>query len=93
MCSAAVISAHAQEAGENDDALTIGSSDEIADLIETAPGGLEERMHLHARSLQLPHPDGNVIALSAPLPNHFLHAFDMLGFDPSEKFELLEDDE
>ena len=56
------------------------------------PGGLDEMLHLHARSLDLPHPDGHVISITAPLPDHFELAFHLLGFDPNEKYELMEDD-
>jgi 23S rRNA pseudouridine955/2504/2580 synthase len=43
------------------------------------PGGLEEKLHLHAHSLVLPRPDG-ALHLSAPLPVHMKTAFHMLGF-------------
>lgn len=46
-----------------------------------APGGLDERLHLHARSLTLPLGNNKEIYLEAPLPDHILRAFDRLGFD------------
>ncbi len=44
------------------------------------PGGLDSKLHLHARTLVLPTPNGD-ISVTAPLPRHMLEAFDRLGFD------------
>ena len=55
------------------------------------PGGLETRLHLHARSLRIPGPSGDII-IEAPMPNHMQHAFDSFGFsgDPElESWDLL----
>lgn len=41
------------------------------------------RLHLHARALALPHPDGGVLTLQAPLPPHMAETFDFFGFDAS----------
>ncbi len=46
------------------------------------PGGLENMLHLHAYSLCLPGPKGDIF-VSAPLPDHMQAAFDQLGFDPN----------
>ena len=54
------------------------------------PGGLQERLHLHAKSLTLPHPDGSEIHLEAPLSGHMQDAFDLLGFDENTPIELME---
>ena len=46
-------------------------------------GGLTEKLHLHARSIDIPHPGGgSLLLVSAPLPKHMLKAWAMLGFDP-----------
>ena len=45
------------------------------------PEGVENRLHLHARRIVFPHPRGGTIDLSAPLPEHMLATFEMLGFD------------
>jgi 23S rRNA pseudouridine955/2504/2580 synthase len=42
--------------------------------------GLDEQLHLHARSITLPHPDGGVLSVEAPLPKHMQNSFDALGF-------------
>jgi 23S rRNA pseudouridine955/2504/2580 synthase len=38
------------------------------------------RLHLHARALRLPRPDGAVIAVEAPLPAHMAATWAFLGF-------------
>lgn len=43
--------------------------------------GLEERMHLHAREISLTRPNGTVLTVSAPLPEHMQQAWSFLGFD------------
>lgn len=55
------------------------------------PGGLDEMLHLHARSLSLRHPDGQMIHLTAPIPEHFELAFHLLGFDANMHIELMEE--
>ncbi|OCK55516.1 RluA family pseudouridine synthase [Bradyrhizobium sp. LMTR 3] len=53
------------------------------------PGGLQNRLHLLARRLVIPHPRRGVIDVSAPLPPHMLQSWNLLGlehdrFDPIE---------
>lgn len=46
------------------------------------PGGMQNRLHLLARRLVIPHPKGEgVIDVSAPLPQHLLQSWNLLGFD------------
>ena len=45
------------------------------------PGGIQKRLHLHARRIRLPHPDGGVIDVTAPLPPHMEQTFNLLGLD------------
>jgi 23S rRNA pseudouridine955/2504/2580 synthase len=40
-----------------------------------------EKLHLHARSLTLPHPSGGMLKIEAELPPHMQETFRMLGFD------------
>ncbi len=47
------------------------------------PGGLQNKLHLHAREIILPHPNGSKITISAPLPPHMVQSFKVLGFDES----------
>ncbi len=42
--------------------------------------GLPSVLHLHARQLRLPHPDGGTLVAEAPLPPHMAETFDTLGF-------------
>jgi 23S rRNA pseudouridine955/2504/2580 synthase len=45
------------------------------------PGGIQNRLHLHARRIVLPHPDGGTIDVTAPLPPHMMQSWNLLGFD------------
>ena len=42
---------------------------------------LPNRLHLHARALRLPHPDGGTLEVSAPLPPHMRESFKFFGFE------------
>jgi 23S rRNA pseudouridine955/2504/2580 synthase len=46
---------------------------------------IEPKLHLHARRLVLPHPAGGgaKIDVTAPLPEHMLRTWDLLGLDPN----------
>jgi 23S rRNA pseudouridine955/2504/2580 synthase len=44
-------------------------------------GEIENRLHLHARSIDIARPDGGRLAVSAPLPPHMLKSWTLLGFD------------
>jgi 23S rRNA pseudouridine955/2504/2580 synthase len=50
-------------------------------------GELEDRLHLHARSLDIAHPEGGRLRISAPLPPHMLHAWKLFGFDPESQVD------
>ena len=43
--------------------------------------GMSGLLHLHARSIALPHPEGGTLTVSAPLPPHMTESFTFLGFD------------
>jgi 23S rRNA pseudouridine955/2504/2580 synthase len=46
------------------------------------PGGMQNRLHLLARRIVLPHPRGSgKIDVSAPLPPHMQQSWNLLGFD------------
>jgi 23S rRNA pseudouridine955/2504/2580 synthase len=47
------------------------------------PGGIQDRLHLLARRIVVPHPRGGVIDVSAPLPPHMQQSWNLLGFDAS----------
>jgi 23S rRNA pseudouridine955/2504/2580 synthase len=45
------------------------------------PGGIQNRLHLLARRIIVPHPDGGVLDVSAPLPPHMQQSWAVLGFE------------
>jgi 23S rRNA pseudouridine955/2504/2580 synthase len=45
------------------------------------PGGLQNRLHLHARRIVIPHPDGGKLDVTAPLPAHMRQSWNLLGFE------------
>jgi 23S rRNA pseudouridine955/2504/2580 synthase len=45
------------------------------------PGGLQNRLHLLARRIVVPHPRGGVIDVTAPLPPHMQQSWNLLGLD------------
>jgi 23S rRNA pseudouridine955/2504/2580 synthase len=48
------------------------------------PGGIQNKLHLHARRIVIPHPSGEgVIDVTAPLPAHMRQSWNLLGFDES----------
>ncbi|MEP3889597.1 MAG: RluA family pseudouridine synthase [Hellea sp.] len=58
------------------------------------PGGLENMLHLHARSLTLPREDQHDLYLQAPIPPHMEQAFDVMGYneaDPHVDWDELSD--
>ena len=46
-------------------------------------GAISRKLHLHARHLRVPHPDGSgrIIDLRAPLPEHMRHSWETFGWD------------
>jgi 23S rRNA pseudouridine955/2504/2580 synthase len=48
-------------------------------------GEVSRKLHLHARSISLVHPiTGQRLHLTAPLPDHMIRTWDMLGWEPSD---------
>ncbi|ATP12526.1 RluA family pseudouridine synthase [Bartonella henselae] len=50
----------------------------------TLPGGIQNRLHLHARRIRIPHPSGGILDIVAPLPPHMVQSFNLLAFDEHE---------
>ena len=48
------------------------------------PNGVQKRLHLHARRIVIPHPDGGLVNQMAPLPPHMVQTWNLLGFEESE---------
>lgn len=45
------------------------------------PGGMQKRLHLHARHISVPAPGGGKIEVTAPLPPHMVQSWNLIGFD------------
>jgi len=45
------------------------------------PGGMQNKLHLLARRIVVPHPRGGVIDATAPLPPHMQQSWSLLGLD------------
>ncbi len=55
------------------------------------PGGMQNRLHLLARRIVIPHPRGTgVIDVSAPLPPHMVQSWAVLGLDATQYDPILE---
>jgi len=58
------------------------------------PGGAAaHQLHLYARSLEIPHPQGGTLSVTAPLPAHMRRMWEFFGFaadagDPFAELEL-----
>lgn len=56
-------------------------------------GAAARRLHLHARTLEIPHPAGFTLKVTAPLPPHMKRMWEFLGFagdapDPFRELDL-----
>ncbi|WP_316861745.1 RluA family pseudouridine synthase [uncultured Cohaesibacter sp.] len=56
------------------------------------PGGIQKKLHLHARRIRIPHPKGGILDISAPLPPHMQQSWNLLGFDVSAYDLEIEDE-
>jgi 23S rRNA pseudouridine955/2504/2580 synthase len=54
------------------------------------PGGIQNRLHLLARRIVVPHPRGGTIDVTAPLPPHMAQTFNLLGFDAKRYDPIVE---
>jgi len=54
------------------------------------PGGMQNRLHLLARRIAVPHPRGGVIDVTAPLPPHMEQSWNLLGLDAG-RYDPIED--
>ncbi len=45
---------------------------------------VSRKLHLHARWVEIPHPDGGVLAVTAPLPEHMKATWHFLGFSEEQ---------
>jgi 23S rRNA pseudouridine955/2504/2580 synthase len=54
------------------------------------PGGMQNRLHLLARRIVVPHPRGGTIDVSAPLPPHMQQSWNLIGFDAGRYDPIVE---
>jgi 23S rRNA pseudouridine955/2504/2580 synthase len=54
------------------------------------PGGMQNRLHLLARRIAVPHPRGGTIDVTAPLPPHMAQSWNLLGFDAKRYDPIVE---
>ena len=55
------------------------------------PGGIQNRLHLLARRIVIPHPrTGKPVDVSAPLPPHMAQSWNLLGFDATRYDPIVE---
>jgi 23S rRNA pseudouridine955/2504/2580 synthase len=54
------------------------------------PGGMQDRLHLLARRIAVPHPRGGVIDVTAPLPLHMEQSWNLLGLD-AKRYDPIEE--
>jgi 23S rRNA pseudouridine955/2504/2580 synthase len=47
-------------------------------------GDVADKLHLHARSIDIGRPDGGRLQATAPLPPHMVKSWKLLGFDPDD---------
>ena len=48
-------------------------------------GVVSKKLHLHARSIEIDHPDGGILSVTADLHRHMKESWDMFGFDKNDK--------
>ena len=52
------------------------------------PDGVPDKLHLHARRISFKHPSGEgVVDVTAPLPEHMRHSFELFGFSEGGDIE------
>ncbi len=54
------------------------------------PGGMQNKLHLLARRIVIPHPRGGVIDATAPLPPHMQQSWNLLGLDATRYDPIVE---
>ena len=54
------------------------------------PGGMQDKLHLLARRIAVPHPRGGTIDVTAPLPPHMAQSWNLLGLD-TKRYDPIED--
>ena len=72
---------HAQSIGHP----IVGDNKYVDEAGREPPGGVQHRLHLHARRIVIPHPSGDgSLDVTAPLSPHMQQTWNLLGFDETE---------
>ena len=73
---------HAQSIGHS----IVGDPKYLDEAGREPPGGVQKKLHLHARRLIVPHPmEGRPdLDITAPLPSHMRQSWNLLGFDEAD---------
>lgn len=56
-------------------------------------GPISKKLHLHARSIEIDHPDGGRLSVKAPLPGHMRESWNLFDFDLNDDTDPFEDDD
>lgn len=56
-------------------------------------GPISKKLHLHARSIEIDHPDGGMLSVKAPLPDHMNESWNLFDFEPNDVTDPFEDDD
>ena len=67
-----------------------GAGTNAHDPLRAVPSEVEQKLHLLARRLVLPHPRGGTLDVTAPLPPHMQKSWDLFGFDVRQ-YDPIED--
>src|ERR1700761_2672369 len=51
-------------------------------------GAIADKLHLHARTIDIARPDGGRLQVTAPLPPHMVKSWELLGFDTDDKRDM-----
>jgi 23S rRNA pseudouridine955/2504/2580 synthase len=54
------------------------------------PGGMQNRLHLLARRIVVPHPRGGTVDMTAPLPPHMKQSWNLIGLDDKRYDPIVE---
>jgi 23S rRNA pseudouridine955/2504/2580 synthase len=54
------------------------------------PGGMQNRLHLAARRIAVPHPRGGTLDVTAPLPPHMQQSWNLIGLDATRYDPIVE---
>lgn len=55
-------------------------------------GAVSKKLHLHARHIDIDHPDGGTLSVTADLPRHMKDSWEMFGFDKDDKSNPFDED-